>query len=114
MTPEFDPISGVVRLHWYWSGPNSFGEKHAEWRCYTPTGTVDLLERAGLRLRGAYKGFSKTPYKAEGREGCQAVGSSCCTRGLAFRRECPQTGDSVVLLKRRAPNAPLPAARCQA
>ena len=68
MTPEFDPISGVVRLHWYWSGPNSFGEKHAEWRCYTPTGIVDLLERADLRLTGAYKGFSKTPYKAKGPE----------------------------------------------
>ena len=64
--PQFDAISGVVQLHWYWSGPKSSGEKHAEWRCYTPTQIVGLLERAGLRFTGAYKGLSKTPYKAEG------------------------------------------------
>jgi SAM-dependent methyltransferase len=63
---DFDAISGVVRLNWYWSGPNGSGEKHAQWRCYTPTQIVGLLERAGLRLEGAYKGLSKTPYKAEG------------------------------------------------
>jgi 2-polyprenyl-3-methyl-5-hydroxy-6-metoxy-1,4-benzoquinol methylase len=66
--PEFDAISGVVRLNWYWSGPVGSGEKHAEWRCYTPTQIVGLLERAGLRFAGAYKGLSKTPYKAEGPE----------------------------------------------
>lgn len=64
--PEFDAISGIVRLHWYWSGPGWSGEKHAEWRCYTPTQLVAQLERAGLRLAGAYQGLSKTPYKAEG------------------------------------------------
>ena len=66
--PAFDAISGVARLHWYWSGPWGSGEKHAEWRCYTPTQIVGLLERAGLRFEGAYKGLSKTPYKAEGPE----------------------------------------------
>jgi SAM-dependent methyltransferase len=64
--PEFDAISGVVSLNWYWSGPGGAGEKHALWRCYTPAQIVGLLERAGLRLLGAYKGLSKTPYKAEG------------------------------------------------
>ncbi len=64
--PDFDAISGVVRLDWYWSGPSGSGEKHAAWRCYTPTQIVGLLERAGLRFVGAYKGLSKTPYKAEG------------------------------------------------
>jgi SAM-dependent methyltransferase len=62
----FDPIAGLVTLNWYWSGPNGSGEKHAEWRCYTPTEIVGLLGRAGLRLVGAYKGLSKTPYTAQG------------------------------------------------
>jgi SAM-dependent methyltransferase len=66
--PDFDPISGVVRLNWYWSGPRGSGEKHAEWRCRTPTQIVGLLEHAGLRFAGAYKGLSKTPYRAEGPE----------------------------------------------
>ena len=65
---DFDAISGIVHLNWYWSGPGGAGEKHAEWRCYTPTQIVDLLERAGLRFVGAYKGLSKTPYRAEGPE----------------------------------------------
>ena len=66
--PDFDAISGVVSLNWYWSGPGGSGEKHAKWRCYTPTQIVGLLQRAGLRFVGAYKGLSKTPYKAEGTE----------------------------------------------
>jgi 2-polyprenyl-3-methyl-5-hydroxy-6-metoxy-1,4-benzoquinol methylase len=66
--PEFDAISGVVHLNWYWSGPIGSGEKHAEWRCYTPTQVVGLLERAGLRFGGAYQGLSKNRYKAEGPE----------------------------------------------
>lgn len=66
--PDFDAISGVVSLNWYWSGPAGSGEKHAKWRCYTPTQIVGLLERAGLRFVGAYKGLSKTPYKADGPE----------------------------------------------
>src|SRR5713226_4292139 len=65
---DFDPISGVVRLNWYWSGPRGSGEKHAEWRCRTPTQIVGLLEHSGLRFAGAYKGLSKTPYRAEGPE----------------------------------------------
>lgn len=64
--PEFDAITGVVRLNWYWSGPHGSGEKHAVWRSYTPTQIVGLLQRAGLRLTEAYKGLSKTPYRAEG------------------------------------------------
>jgi SAM-dependent methyltransferase len=66
--PEFDAIAGIVRLNWYWSGPIGSGEKHAEWRCYTPTQIVGLLERADLHVLGAYQGFSKRPYKAEGPE----------------------------------------------
>ena len=66
--PDFDAISGVVSLNWYWSGPGGSGEKHAKWRCYTPTQIVTLLEGAGLRFAGAYKGLSKIPYKAEGPE----------------------------------------------
>lgn len=65
---DFDAISGVVSLNGYWSGPSGSGEKHAKWRCYTPTQIVRLLERAGLRFAGAYKGLSKTTYKAEGPE----------------------------------------------
>ena len=65
---DFDAISGVVRLNWYWSGPKGCGEKHAAWRCYTPTQIVGLLQRAGLRFTGAYKGLSKTPYRAAGPE----------------------------------------------
>lgn len=63
---DFDAVAGVVRLNWYWSGPSGSGEKHAQWRCYTPTQIVDLLRSAGLHFEGAYKGLSKTPYKAEG------------------------------------------------
>lgn len=65
---DFDAISGVVSLNWYWSGPSGSGEKHAKWRCYSPTQIIALLERAGLSFSGAYKGLSKTPYKAEGPE----------------------------------------------
>ena len=64
--PAFDPIAGVVTLNWYWSGPQGSGEKHAQWRCYTPTEIVCLLERAGLRVVDTYGGLSKTPYTAEG------------------------------------------------
>ena len=66
--PDFDAISGVVSLNWYWSGPNGSGEKHAKWRCYTPTQIVGLLEHAGLRFVGAYEGLSKTPYRGNGPE----------------------------------------------
>jgi SAM-dependent methyltransferase len=66
--PTFDAISGVATLNWYWSGPTGSGEKHAQWRCYTPTEIVAMLQRAGLRFAGAYKGLSKTPYRAEGAE----------------------------------------------
>jgi SAM-dependent methyltransferase len=66
--PDFDPISGVVALNWYWSGPKGSGENHAQWRCYTPTQIVGMLERAGLRFAGAFKGLSKTPYRAAGSE----------------------------------------------
>ena len=65
---DFDAISGVVHLNWHWSGPGGSGEKHAAWRCYTPTQIIDLLGRAGLHFTGAYKGLSKTPYRAEGPE----------------------------------------------
>jgi SAM-dependent methyltransferase len=64
--PAFDALSSVVTLNWYWSGPSGSGEKHAYWRCYTPTEILALLERAGLRVAGAYRGLSKIPYKAEG------------------------------------------------
>jgi SAM-dependent methyltransferase len=64
--PEFDAIAGVITLNWYWSGPMGSGEKHAKWRCYTPTEIVRLLERAGLKFMGAYKGLSKIPYRGEG------------------------------------------------
>jgi 2-polyprenyl-3-methyl-5-hydroxy-6-metoxy-1,4-benzoquinol methylase len=63
---QFDPISGVLKLNWYWSGPAGSGEKHALWRCYSPTEMVALIQRAGLSFDGAYKGLSKTPYAAEG------------------------------------------------
>jgi 2-polyprenyl-3-methyl-5-hydroxy-6-metoxy-1,4-benzoquinol methylase len=63
---DFDALSGVASLNWYWSGPGSSGEKHAKWRCYTPSQIIGLLERAGLRFAGAYKGLSKITYKAEG------------------------------------------------
>ena len=64
----FDAISGIVTLHWYWAGPAGSGEKHARWRCYTPTQIVELLERAGLRSTGAYYGLSTTPFSAEGQD----------------------------------------------
>lgn len=66
--PRFDPISGVVELHWHWAGPHSHGEKHARWRAYTPTEIVRLLEACGLRLLGAYQGFTGKPFAAEGPE----------------------------------------------
>lgn len=65
---DFDAISGVVRLNWYWSGPSGAGEKHGDWRCYTPTQITDLLRRSGLHFVGAYKGLSKAPYRPEGPE----------------------------------------------
>ena len=64
--PTFDAISGIVTLNWYWWGPRGSGEKHAEWRCYTPTQIVSMLERVGLRFAGAYQGISTIPFKAEG------------------------------------------------
>jgi SAM-dependent methyltransferase len=64
--PDFDAISGVVTLNWYWSGPSGSGEKHASWRCYTPTQIVGLLERAGLHFEAAHAGLTKTPYSGNG------------------------------------------------
>ncbi len=64
--PSFDPVAGVVTLNWYWSGPAGSGEKHAQWRCYTPGEIVRMLERAGLRVTGTYKGLSKAPFTADG------------------------------------------------
>ncbi len=64
--PEFDALSGIAKLNWYWSGQHGSGEKHAYGRCYTPTEIVSLLTRAGLRFIGAYQGLSKKLYKAEG------------------------------------------------
>ena len=50
--PEFDPISGVMGLNWYWSGPGGSGEKHAKWRAYTPTEMIPVGERrAALHRR---------------------------------------------------------------
>ena len=64
--PGFDGVSGIVTLNWYWSGPKGCGEKHAQWRCYTPTQIVAMIEQAGLRFAGAFKGLSKTPFRSEG------------------------------------------------
>jgi SAM-dependent methyltransferase len=66
--PDFDSLSGVVTLNWYWSGPGGAGEKHARWRCYTPTEILRLLQRAGLSITGAYSGLTKTPFAAVGPE----------------------------------------------
>lgn len=63
---SFDSLSGVARLNWYWSGPLGSGEKHADWRCYTPTQIIALLENAGLRFQAAFQGFSKEPFRAAG------------------------------------------------
>lgn len=64
----FAPITGILAVHWYWDRPRGAGEKHAQWRCYTPTQIVGLVERAGLRFLGAYQGLSKKEYRAEGPE----------------------------------------------
>lgn len=64
--PVFDSLAGIVTLNWYWWGPNGAGQKRIQWRCYTATEMISLLERAGLRLQGAFKGLSKTPFKSEG------------------------------------------------
>jgi hypothetical protein len=79
--PEFEAISGVARLNWYWSDCNSSGEKHAQWRCYTPMQIVELVERAGLRFSGVYKGLSETPYKAD-RQAGRRPGCGCGARGV--------------------------------
>ncbi len=65
---QFDSLSGVSRLNWYWHGPRGSGEKHADWRCYTPTQILTLLQRAGLQFQSAFSGFSNAPFKAEGPE----------------------------------------------
>jgi SAM-dependent methyltransferase len=64
--PTFDAIAGIVTLNWYWWGPNGAGEKHLSWRCYSPTQIVRMLDDAGLRFAGAYKGLSKTPFESQG------------------------------------------------
>ena len=48
--------------------PIGSGGKHADWRRYTPTQIVSLLERVGLRFAGACQGLTKNPYRAEGVE----------------------------------------------
>lgn len=65
---ELDALSGVATLNWYWWGPAGAGEKHAQWRCSTPTQIAALLQRAGLRVTGAYQGLSRRPYVAQGPE----------------------------------------------
>lgn len=76
---RFDPITGVVELNWHWAGPDSHGEKRAHWRAYTPTAIVRMLEALGLRMLGAYQGFTEKPFVAEGPE----VGGRL---GLVFER----------------------------
>jgi hypothetical protein len=64
--PNFDPITGRIKTKWFWWGPNGSGEKTAEFRVYSATELVNLLERAGLRYLSAHRGCSTDPFTGAG------------------------------------------------
>ena len=64
--PRFDALAGRVETSWHWQGPSGSGTKSASLRIYAANELIALLERAGLRLLGAYAGLSDRPFLAEG------------------------------------------------
>jgi hypothetical protein len=56
---------------------------------------LSICSRADLRLTGAYKGYSKTPYKAKGPETGGWLAVVAVGEDSPSRRECPQIVDSV-------------------
>jgi hypothetical protein len=66
--PSFNALTGRVDTTWFWSGPRSSGSKSASFRVYSPTGLINLMERAGLRFRSAHRGCSADAFKGEGAE----------------------------------------------
>ena len=84
-------------------GTSGLREKHAQWRCYTPTQIVGMLERAGLRFAGAYKGLSKTPFNRgtrgrwTARCGCDSGSLTCADlRYCSDERSAPGGAESGV------------------
>jgi SAM-dependent methyltransferase len=66
--PVFHAIEGRVNTTWHWWGPSGQGSRSASLRLYSATELVALLERAGLRYVGAYKGCSTEPFVAKGQD----------------------------------------------
>jgi SAM-dependent methyltransferase len=64
--PRLDAVTGRVETTWYWAGPAGSGQKSASLRVYSATELVRLMERAGLRLRGAYESGAWRPFEASG------------------------------------------------
>jgi hypothetical protein len=64
--PRFDAMAGRLETHWYWAGPNGYGDKFASVRIYTVTELTTLMKRAGLAIRCAYRGCSQDLFDGGG------------------------------------------------
>ena len=65
--PFFDPFAGRTTLKFWWWGPEGRGEKTVEFRTYSLTELLALLEGAGFTFRGAYEGYTGRPFNPVGR-----------------------------------------------
>ncbi len=63
---SLDPAGGRITGTWYWSGPESHGEKTACMRVYTVGELIRLIESAGFRLEQTYLGISTESFQAKG------------------------------------------------
>jgi SAM-dependent methyltransferase len=64
--PRLDPVAGRMHTTWYWHGPSGSGQKTGDFRVYSATELVNLLERAGWRVQSTYDGCSTEPFVAPG------------------------------------------------
>jgi len=64
--PHLDPITGRSQTTWYWWGPAGGGQKTGDFRVYSPTELVGLVERAGWRVRSTHDGCSPEPFVGVG------------------------------------------------
>ncbi|MBK7861050.1 MAG: methyltransferase domain-containing protein [Archangiaceae bacterium] len=63
----FDALAGRTRLDFWWWGPDGRGEKSVEFRTYSLTELVALLERAGFAVLELYQGYTGKRFEPNGR-----------------------------------------------
>src|SRR5215469_13278894 len=81
--PDFDAISGVVSLNWYWSGPGGSGKAcqmallHTDADCHPAGGCISAFRRSVQRV-------VENTLQGRGSGGWREAGNSWCTRRLAI------------------------------